>query len=535
MDKKLMIDIFCNDIVRMPSINDFNNYAKTAIYLIKNDLKLYLKIMKYKRHNKGLKLNYIIMLLILNEMLLKSSNDDITICDVLKKILDWSHYCKKDIMKISKILNNNYYPIFSLELYSDYLANFFIKISNNNVTRDDYLLIKYINTNHFITESKQIWKLLNEKNLIMQFDKPDADSKFMANIFNNNMTFTNKNTRKIKTYFMKYLNTFDETMKGNVYDGNILRKMSLDNLEKDSEIVCNKIKNSSYVCKKNIIKTISSMNNYTNKTPREIILTTGLSKYNKELKHETNLEILGKTDKGIFQNTDILLLYDIYIGNIEYNIIYDKIFNELCYPYRSNDLKINVLICTSELTNNQYKLLNYFILILWDVFKLDKIVIGDKILFFPNNINNLLHKIHYIYNIPYCYYDNNNIYNDYISDNVLIITNSKSNIYKITDKHRSSLIFNIDNNTTFDFSCENNIMYINGNNIIMLVKTLINNMTTDIMTIINNLLDDININNLMLTEIEGILCNTKDEYDFTELYNNINNNLQKRVRFTENI
>lgn len=209
--------------IRNMTLQEFEDMFDICHKAYLSDPNQYISLLGYRRsiEHIGQKMLYYIMMYIV-----RVYNNDSTL---YRNILDWSHKCKKDLLRMARIYNkgknyNSSPP--ELQLYSDYIFDF---IYNKSLDSSD-MIFKYIGTGHFDTENRVIKQLLNDK--LSQFNLP---------------IYTNSSLRKFYSSQKSKLHLGDCLLRGEKEDGSPI----------DEEYTVNYLKKMSTKAFKKIMNTIS--------------------------------------------------------------------------------------------------------------------------------------------------------------------------------------------------------------------------------------------------------------------------------------
>ena len=237
-----LIDLFGLNLkngidIRNMSYTEFKDILDTCHKAYLSDPNQYLSLVGYRRSidHIGQKMMYYIMMYIVR----RYENG----YERYKNILNWSHNCKKDLLRMARIYNMAFHPLRheneqpELSLYTDTIFNFIKNNSNSDISDISDIAFKYIGTGHFDKENCLIKQFLNDR--LTQHNLP---------------TYTNSSLRKFYSKQKSKLHLGDSLLRGEKEDGSPI----------DEEYTVNYLKKMSAMAFKKMMETISNFENFEN-------------------------------------------------------------------------------------------------------------------------------------------------------------------------------------------------------------------------------------------------------------------------------
>ena len=189
------LDIFTIQSKSVTNKDEFVSLVRTMEQGLRENPKLFLRLMKYKRNTEKGHGNKFLFLL-MSYVLYFSSSESV------KDLLRWSKDCHKDLLQMSRIGISE-----SLDVYAEDLTNLISKIWQGEKNLP-LLPVKYLASNkgRFESQTKQIWQKVRFE--LTGEAANDEHAQFLKTLMPG--PFTNKKQRLFKSHFDKLLHLVDD-------------------------------------------------------------------------------------------------------------------------------------------------------------------------------------------------------------------------------------------------------------------------------------------------------------------------------------
>lgn len=537
------LDLFANNYKNLLNCNansdsglsdmDFKSLYTTCLNAMFENIDLYLKMIKYTRSikfGKGEKVSYFLMIIIL-KMLCIELNE----AELYKKILYWTHECRKDIMHIAKMQYSVSFLNYECELYSENVKSLIHSIlSDQKLNSGDLLWLKYINTPHFSQISKMIWKLIPPFD-INKYNPITNNGQQILKLLNTcNGKISNKIARQIKSYFHSELNLVDKIFQGYLPDGS-----TIECTTEHAEMISKLLEKCASLCNKKTIKTI---NKFDNRNDYHSTLVNGLTIYKNNInKNKSKIKVLSSS-----MSDECMDYYIKFENNKQFeDPILEAQLLKIAEEFKQDILSIiydekytdNINIIIDQSGSMKGKPLNtalYMGLLLWEVLNIKCIYFFSNylsILELPT-MNGMCKKIEYLYrhatgstnlqsvfdHLTSTQLDGKNHVNLIMTDCDCDPVNGYNNPFQIAldtlPLHQFCVCNVKETNITFPYrSTSNNVCYLTGNNFSILkhlIKCMVDSIKNNI-SINSNMLLECALNKFDTSDIE--LCSFKNRMD----------------------